>query len=182
MVKIVIFVEMYEIIPKKRYQQTMRLVEKFFNREDRILDLGVENPLALLMKEKGFQIQNTSGEDLDEEYASLKNVEADGVTAFEILEHLLNPYSVLKNLPGKKLLVTVPLDLWFAPPYRNMNDVRDWHYHEFTDWQFDRLLEKTGWEIKFREKWTNPVNKIGIRPVLRRFTPRYYAVYAERKV
>ena len=57
----------------------------------------------------------------------------------------------------------------------------DRHYHEFEDWQFDWLLEKAGWEIKKRHKWTNPVKKIGLRPLLRLFTPRYYIVYAERK-
>jgi hypothetical protein len=36
-----------------------------------------------------------------------------------------------------------------------------------------------GWKIIDRQKWTNPVNKIGIRPILRRFN-RYYIVYAER--
>jgi hypothetical protein len=34
--------------------------------------------------------------------------------------------------------------------------------------------------IKKREKFTNPVKKVGIRPILRRFTPRYYLIYAER--
>ena len=172
---------MYKEIPQKRYGITLELIEKFISKDEKILDLGVENPLSNLIKENGFQVENTSGEDLDENYAHLKNYDVKVVTAFEILEHLLNPYTVLKNLPGNKLLVTVPLQLWFAKPYRNMNDIRDWHYHEFTDWQLDRLLEKTGWEIKFRKKWTNPTNKIGIRPFLRKITPRYYAVYAERK-
>ena len=58
--------------------------------------------------------------------------------------------------------------------------MRDRHYHEFEDWQFDWLLEKAGWNIKKRQKWTSPISKIGIRPILRKFTPRYYAVYAEK--
>jgi hypothetical protein len=40
------------------------------------------------------------------------------------------------------------------------------HYHEFEDWQLDWLLEKTGWKIIDSQKWTNPVNKFGIRPLL----------------
>lgn len=172
---------MYKEVPKKRYQHTLELVDKFISKEEKILDLGVENPLSNLIREKGYQVVNTHGEDLDDEFESLKNTDADVVTAFEILEHLLNPYSVLKSLPGKKLLASVPLDLWFAEPYRNKNDIRDWHYHEFVDWQFDRLLEKAGWRIKFQKKWTNPTRKIGIRPLLRNITPRYYAVYAERE-
>jgi hypothetical protein len=79
------------------------------------------------------------------------------------------------------LVASVPIRLWFSTAYRSKTDPWDRHYHEFEDWQFDWLLEKSGWEIKDRAKWTNPVKKIGIRPLLRSFTPRYYIVYAERK-
>ena len=104
----------------------------------------------------------------------------DLVTGFEILEHLVSPYPLLKNLKSDKLFVTVPLKLWFSNAYRNREDTRDCHFHEFEDWQFDWLLKKSGWKIKKREYWTNPTKKIGLRPILRMFTYRYYAVYAER--
>ena len=107
---------------------------------------------------------------------------SNAVTSFEIFEHLLNPYAVLKAVEAKKLIATIPLDLWFAKAYRSKTDMRDRHYHEFEDWQFDWLIEKTGWTIKKSQKWTSPINKIGIRPILRKFTPRYYAVYAEKTV
>ncbi|MBT8179158.1 MAG: methyltransferase, partial [Eudoraea sp.] len=60
-------------------------------------------------------------------------------------------------------------------------DPWDRHYHEFEAWQFDWLLDKAGWKIKDSSKWTNPAGKLGFRPLLRLFTPRYYIVYAERK-
>ena len=41
-------------------------------------------------------------------------------------------------------------------------------------------VEKTGFKIIDRVKFTHPVKKIGFRPLLRFFTPRYYLVYAER--
>jgi len=53
-------------------------------------------------------------------------------------------------------------------------------YHEFEDWQFDWLLEHSGWKIVRTEKWTSYGAYNGIRPLLRRFTPRYYAVEAAR--
>lgn len=172
----------YKTLPEKRYKNTLRLVRKYLDKSDSILDLGVANPLSELMQKEGFQVTNTQGEDLDEKFSELAAYNPDAITAFEILEHLLNPYSILKNLPADKLLVTVPLRLWFSEPFRGSKNPLTWHFHEFTDWQFDWLLEKTGWEIKHREKWTNPSKKLGIRPVLRSFTPRYYAVYAERKI
>jgi hypothetical protein len=106
--------------------------------------------------------------------------EVDAAVALEILEHLVNPLGVLRSLKSKRLFATVPLNLWFAKAYRNKTNKWDQHFHEFEDWQFDWLLEKSGWEKVRSEKWTFPVLKPGIRPLLRSITPRYYAVEARR--
>ena len=172
---------MYEgKIPKKRYKHTLKFLKQFVSEEDRILDLGVENPFSEILKREGFNVSNTSGEDLDLETAAVQSDAYDVVTAFEIFEHLVSPFNVLHDIKAGKLVASVPLKLWFASAYRSKTDELDRHYHEFEDWQFDWLLEKSGWRIKKREKFTNPVKKVGIRPILRRFTPRYYLVYAER--
>ena len=47
--------------------------------------------------------------------------------------------------------------------------------------QFKMLLKKTGWNVIAEEKFTNPVSKIGFRPILRLFTYRYLLIYAEKK-
>ena len=93
---------------------------------------------------------------------------------------MLNPYNVLKDIKAKQLVASIPLRLWFASAYKNNNDERDRHFHEFEDWQFNWLLNKTGWKIIDSKKFTNPVKKIGVRPFLRLFAPRYYLVYAEK--
>ena len=144
------------------------------------LDLGVQNPMAELMQAQGHKVENTQGEDLDEDQTALVNSKAEVVTAFEILEHLLSPYQVLKSIKAKKLVVSVPLNLWFSRTYRSKTDLRDRHFHEFEDWQFDWLLEKTGWKIVASEKWINPPQSFGVRSLLRYFTPRHYIVYAEK--
>ncbi|MEH6407097.1 MAG: methyltransferase [Leeuwenhoekiella sp.] len=173
---------MYEnSFPNKRYKITADFLKKFIPPGSSILDLGVSNPFTEIMKAEGYSVQNTTGEDLDIDTSAVKNTEAEVLTAFEIFEHLLAPFNVLNDSKATKLVASVPLKLWFAPAYRSKTDKWDRHYHEFEDWQFDWLLEKAGWEIKEREKFTNPVKKIGIRPILRRFSPRYYLVYAERK-
>ncbi len=169
-----------EVYPEKRFRLTLDFLRKHVSPQDRILDLGVPNPFSMIMKREGFQVSNTRGEDLDLDQSALNAGGYDVVTAFEIFEHLLNPFTVLQNVKSKKLLISVPLRLWFSPAYRSKSDMWDRHYHEFEDWQLDWLLEKTGWKILAREKWTNPVKKIGLRPLLRKFTPRYYIVYAER--
>ncbi len=172
---------MYEkTFPDKRYQKTLDFLKKAVPPPANILDLGVKNPFTYIMKENGYKVENTSGEDLDDDFTAVQNEEFELVTAFEIFEHLLAPYNILKEIKANKLIASVPLKLWFSPAYRSKTDKWDRHYHEFEDWQFDWLLEKSGWQIKKSLKWTNPVNKFGVRPVLRKFTPRYYAVYAER--
>ena len=166
--------------PNKRYKKTIDFIKQHLQKEDEILDLGIENPLAKLLVSKGFSVVNTQGEDLDVDFTIVENNKAKVVTAFEILEHLVAPYNVLSKIKAKKLVASIPLNLWFAKAYRSDSDVWDRHFHEFEDWQFDWLLEKAGWTIKARKKWTNPVKKMGLRPFFRLFTPRYYIVYAER--
>ncbi|TYB73907.1 class I SAM-dependent methyltransferase [Bizionia saleffrena] len=172
---------MYEgKFPHKRYKLTSQFVEKHLSKSETILDLGVANPFTQVLLNKGYQVKNTSGEDLDRDTSAIENDDATVVTAFEIFEHLLSPLTVLEAIKADKLVASIPMRLWFAPAYRSKNDMWDRHFHEFEDWQFDWLLEKAGWKIIARKKWTNPTKKIGIRPILRWFTPRYYIVYAER--
>ena len=171
---------MYRITPKKRYSRTMDFLQSVLPAPATLLDLGVRNELSEIMESYGYKVINTEGEDLDTELDLVKNAEVDAVTAFEIFEHLVSPFNVIAAIPCKKLIATVPLNLWFARAYRSQTDPWDRHYHEFEDWQFDWLLEKSGWKIRKTEKWTSPVPTLGIRPLLRKFTPRYYAVYAEK--
>src|SRR5690606_29075804 len=172
---------MYEhTFPNKRYKKSIEFLKKHIPHNTSILDLGVVNPFTEFMSTEGFHVENTQGEDLDIDTSTIENSNAEVVTAFEIFEHLLSPLTVLKSITANKLVASIPLRLWFSEAYRSKTDMRDRHYHEFEDWQFDWLLEKAGWKIIAREKWTNPTKKLGIRPLLRFFTPRYYIVYAER--
>ena len=173
---------MYEkTFPNKRYAKTVQFLNEVLPQGSTVLDLGVANPFSEIMKKEGYTVTNTSGEDLDLNTTAVKNTPVDAVTAFEIFEHLLAPFNVLKAIETDKLVASIPVKLWFATAYQSKTDKWDRHYHEFEDWQFDWLLEKAGWEIKKRKKFTHPVKKIGLRPILRLFTPRYYLVYAERK-
>ena len=174
---------MYEkTFPNKRFKLTLEFLKKHISTSDTILDLGVENPFSKIMKAEGFFVTNTTGEDLDVDQYVLTSEKQDVVTAFEIFEHLLNPYTILKEIKADKLFISIPMRLWFAPAYRSKTDMWDRHYHEFEDWQLDWLLEKTGWKIIDRQQFTNPVKKFGFRPLLRRITNRYYIVYAEKLI
>jgi hypothetical protein len=172
---------MYEhTFPNKRYKKTIEFLRKHIPANSSILDLGVKNPFTEFMQTEGFVVENTKGEDLDIDTSTIEKSTAEVITAFEIFEHLLSPFTVLKSIQSEKLITSVPLKLWFSSAYRSETDMLDRHYHEFEDWQFDWLLEKAGWKIIATDKWTNPTKKLGIRPILRWFTPRYYIVYAEK--
>jgi hypothetical protein len=167
---------------EKRYHKTISFLKKVVPDGARILDLGTPNALSDIMATNGYRVYNTQGEDLDTDYHFVKEVEVDVVTSFEVFEHLLAPFNILREIKAPKLVASVPLRLWFANAYWNEKDDWDKHYHEFEEKQFNLLLQKTGWEIKASEKWTSSLpGKIGIRPILRHITPRYYIVYCEKK-
>lgn len=166
--------------PHKRYRITLDFLKKHISTKETILDLGVENPFSEIMKSEGYQVENTKGEDLDVDFDSVINSKTNVVTAFEIFEHLVAPFNVLREIKANKIVVSIPMRLWFSTAYKSKTDPWDRHYHEFEDWQFNWLLEKAGWKIMDTAKWTNPTKKIGFRPLLRYFTNRYYIVYAER--
>ena len=165
---------------QRRYNLTLRFLQKVLPAPATILDLGVKNPFTEIMEQNGYTVFNTNGEDLDILPEIVKKSKLDAVTAFEIFEHLIAPFNVLSKRTSTKLIASVPLNLWFAKAYRSKTDLWDRPYHEFEDWQFDWLLEKSSWKIIETQKWTSPINKIGFRPILRTITPRYYIVYAQR--
>jgi hypothetical protein len=173
---------MYEnTYPEKRFRITLEFLKNHTPPPSQILDLGVENPFSELLLSEGYHVENTKGQDLDEDQSQLKSSSSEITTAFEIFEHLLSPLEVLKSLQSDYLFASVPLKLWFAKAYQSKTDPWDRHYHEFEQWQFDWLLDKAGWEIVDSVSFTHPVNKIGFRPLLRLFTPRYYLVFCKRK-
>jgi hypothetical protein len=164
-----------------RFERTLAFMAASVPPPARVLDLGAPNPLSALMQRHGYTVTNTEG-DLDDVPEVVRGVEAEAATAFEILEHLVAPLNVLRCIEAPRLFASVPLRLWFAEAYWNPDDPWDRHYHEFEPRQFDWLLEKAGWEIVRTEKWTPRVDRlVGVRPWLRRVTPRWYVVEAVRR-
>lgn len=164
-----------------RFQRTHKMLSRFVSTDEIILDLGTPNKLSSFLKGRNYKIESAFGFDFDLEPDKLNEYNYEVLTAFEVLEHLVSPFPLLKNTKATKLLATVPLKLWFAKAHRNIQDPYDQHFHEFESWQLDMLLEKAGWQILHREKWIAPTGFLGIRPLLRKVTPRFYAIYAERK-
>ncbi len=165
---------------EKRHEKTLAFLGKHLSKDTKILDLGVESDLSRKMRKQGHEVLNTQGENLDIDYTNYLNCNVEAVTAFEIFEHMLAPFNILRQLKTEKLVASIPLKLWFANAYWNEQDEWDKHYHEFEKRQFDLLMERTGWKILDSQLWISAEWKLGIRPILRRFYPRYYIVYCER--
>ncbi|MEQ9423814.1 MAG: methyltransferase [Cyclobacteriaceae bacterium] len=168
-------------LTQRRFDKTYQFVSKTLPSPAKIFDMGTPNDLSDFLIDKGYIVTNTSGEDLDLNPEALSSEGFDAVTSFEILEHCVNPMSALKVIKAPRLYASVPLTLWFSKAYRSKTDPWDRHFHEFEDWQFEWLLEKSGWKIVRSEKWTNPSYIPGIRPIFRLITPRYFIVEAVRK-
>jgi len=165
----------------ERFERTLGFLKSAANMSDKILDLGPANDLSQLMKAAGFDVTNTPlGMDLDLDYDIVKDEKYTIITAFEIFEHMVSPFTLLSAIKADKLIASVPLNLWFAKAYWNKNDPFDRHYHEFEERQFNMLLEKSGWDIVKSEKWIGKTGEFGIRPFLRRITPRFYIVFCRR--
>ena len=62
-----------ENFPNKRFKHTIEFLEKHISKDEKILDLGVPNPFSQIMETRGFLIDNTKGEDLDIDYATVAN-------------------------------------------------------------------------------------------------------------
>ena len=56
------------------------------------------------MEDEGFKVYNSSGQDFDDDFELELPNDVDLITGFEILEHLVSPYPLLKNLKCNKLL------------------------------------------------------------------------------
>ena len=107
---------MYAHYPEKRYRNTLEFLKKHVDTHERILDLGVPNPFSEIMAQEGYTVQNTGGEDLDLELDHIRNSDATVVTAFEILEHLVAPFNVLRDIPATKFWRVFRLGCGLLPP------------------------------------------------------------------
>ncbi len=166
----------------KRFYRTLAFMADLDLKSSKILNLGPDNPLSDFLRKNGYNITNTKvNQDLDLDFEIVKDPQFDVVIGFEILEHLVSPFPLLNSISANKLVLSVPLSLWFASAYWNENDPYDRHYHEFEPKQLKMLLNKAKWTIIKDQKYVSSDNKIGLRPFLRMITPRHYFVYCEKE-
>ena len=121
---------------RNRYNKTLDFVQEHLGSNSAVLDLGTRNAFSEILENNGYKVQNTLGENLDIDYHKYIDCDIDAVCAFEIFEHMLAPFNILREFKTKKLIASVPLKLWFASAFWNEKD--DWakHYHEFEKKQF----------------------------------------------
>jgi hypothetical protein len=110
------------------------------------------------MEENGYTVKNTKGEDLDNNQTALKPKPILFYCVWNFWT-FTKPYTILENVNCDKLLISIPLRLWFSPAYRSKTDKWDRHYHEFEDWQLTGFL-KNRMENYYEKKFTHPVKKL----------------------
>ena len=84
---------MYEgKFPKKRYKITLDFLNQVIPPDSKILDLGVENPFSEIMTQNGFRVENTEGEDLDENFSAVQQSNAEVSRPLKFL-NTLSPHT-----------------------------------------------------------------------------------------
>ena len=92
---------MYNKIPVNRYNKTLKMLNKVCPSPSVIFDLGVRNPFSDIMEKNHYKVYNTSGQDFDTNPKVDIPGDVDLVTGFEIIEHLVSPYTLLKNINAR---------------------------------------------------------------------------------
>jgi SAM-dependent methyltransferase len=136
-----------------------------------VLDLGPANALARAVEQRfEVRVEHTGQLDLDRE---LLRTAFPGpwaaITAFEILEHVMNPLFVLDGCrevlrPDGVLYITVPR----RHPHEWLFGKSPEHFHEFAPDEMRWVIDKAGFAIaRFTTANTSEMG-FGVRPLLRR--------------
>lgn len=158
----------YARASRRRFRVTLQLVEAL---PGPVLDLGPPNALARAMERRwDVRIEHTGSHDLDREpLAAFRPGPWGAITAFEILEHLLNPLFVLD---GCRQILRPDGVLYLSVPRRSGCE---WvfgkspeHFHEFAPDELRWVLEKAGFRIEAWAEANSSTLSPGIRPLLRR--------------
>lgn len=144
-----------------------------------VLDIGPPNALARVMATRfGVDIENTGRHDLDREpLHAFRSGPYATITAFEILEHVLNPLWVLD---GCRQVLHPDGVLYLSVPRRSawewLFGKCDEHFHEFARDELAWLVDKAGFDaVRWVELRTTELG-IGIRPLLRRIRHNVFFV------
>lgn len=153
---------------RRRFATTLEFVNAL---SDPILDLGPPNAFAReLERQFDVHIEHTGTHDLDREpLQAFRPGPWAAITAFEILEHVMNPLFVLD---GCREVLRSNGVLWLSVPRRHPHE---WlfgkspeHFHEFAPDEFRWLIDKAGFvTTRFTMSNTSEMS-LGLRPLLRR--------------
>jgi SAM-dependent methyltransferase len=160
--------EAYAQGSRRRFRKTLSNVDAL---AAPVLDLGPPNALArVAARQFGVEIAHTDEHDLDRERLSeFRPGPWATITAFEILEHLMNPLFVLDGCrevlqPDGVLYLSVPR----RHPWEEFFGKSPEHFHEFTHDELRWLLHKANFRIELWVELNTTELHLGLRPLLRR--------------
>ena len=89
-------------IPVNRYNKTLKMLNKVCPSPSVILTLGIRNPFSDIMEKTITKCTTQVDRTLTQTKVDIPD-DVDLVTGFEIIEHLVSPYTLLKNINAKKI-------------------------------------------------------------------------------
>jgi hypothetical protein len=158
----------YAHAARRRFEVTMAHVATL---RAPVLDLGPTNALARELEARdGVRIEHTDQHDLDRErLAAFRQGPYATITAFEILEHVMNPLFVLD---GCREVLRADGVLYVSVPRRNgcewLFGKSPEHFHEFAPDELRWMLDKAGFDVDTFAAANTSALSFGVRPLLRR--------------
>ena len=161
----------------RRAKATLKWLRKF-KIEPPILEWSKRTPLTEMLEKEFGEIENITINEPDNDYVKPKVHSYQTIFCFDVLEHMMNPFFVVKRIHGAlktggHLFITCPAAIpWpFSKGKHN--------FHEFRKDEIQNLLLRAGYraEIKTR-RGTAMVASFGIRPYLRLFFRKRYFIHA----
>lgn len=152
---------------KRRWELTLEWLRQF-DIKGMFLECGDGSEMtSMLLRNFPIGISNTSYDlDYARGFRKSTDLKFDGVFAFEIIEHLLNPLIFMKDIALNTDIIYLSTPINRPKWMRN----KELHFHEFNYNELMHLINKAGFKI-VDEKIINPSVRwwIGFRPMLRKF-------------
>jgi len=161
----------------RRAKMTLRWLKKF-KIETPIMEWSERTPFTEMLEKEYGKIENLTIEEPDDDYQYPKGHSYQTIFCFDVLEHMMNPYFVVKRLHGAlatggHLFLTVPAALPFTCLMER---------HNFLEWrkeEIENVLLRARYKMDIETRCgTAMLPYCGLKPLLRRYLRRTHFVHA----
>ena len=151
---------------------------KSFALEPPILEWSKRTPFTEMLEKEFGKIENISLDEPDDDYEYPKGHHYQTMFCFEVLNHMMNPFFVIKRIHGAlatggHLFVTCP----DAPPFLFLRERRT--FIDFKKREISNLLLRARYKFDIETKpCTEMIPYFGIKPLMRYYLVKRHFIHA----